>query len=184
MSNINLLPWREEQQRNKKTLFFIILISTSLAVLFICYLGKTFIDFKIENQVKRNHFLQTEIQALDKQIAEIVLIRKQKEELEHRINLIQQLEQKRNAATRLFNLLPKLTPNGVYLTTVSFSHDQIKLTGLTESNEKVSQLVRNVEETEWLTDVSLPSIVSGPSKPIKLSKFSMNFFVLSNQELH
>ncbi|TEW52719.1 PilN domain-containing protein [Psychromonas algicola] len=181
MSNINLLPWREEQKRNKKTIFFIILTMTCLVVLFTCYLGKVFIDLKIEAQVKRNHFLQTEMHILDKQIAEIERIETQKNELERRINLIQRLEQKRNAATRLFNVLPEITPNGVYLTAVNFSHEQIKITGLTESNEQVSQLVRNIEKTKWLTDVSLPSIVSGSTQPIKLSKFSMNFFVFSNQ---
>ena len=181
MSTINLLPWREELKRKQKIIFFIALIATSLAVLFVCYLGKIYIDLKIEDQTKRNHFLQTEILILDKHIAEIDLIKKGKNELERRISLIQQLEQKRNAATRLFNVLPEITPNGVYLTSVNFSHGKIKVTGLTESNEQVSHMVRKVEETQWLTDASLPSIVSGPTKPIKLFKFSMNFSVLSEQ---
>ena len=159
---------------------FITLIASCLAVLFTCYLGKIYIDLKIEAQTKRNHFLQTEILILDKRIAEIDLIKKEKNELERRITLIQQLEQKRNAATRLFNVLPKITPNGVYLTSVNFSHGQIKITGLTESNEQVSHMVRKVEKAKWLTDVSLPSIVSGPTKPITLSKFSMNFSMLSD----
>ena len=180
MSTINLLPWREERKRKQKIMFSITLIVISLAVLFTCYLGKTYIDLKIDNQTKRNHFLQTEIFILDKRIAEIDLIKKGNNELERRIALIQQLEQKRNAATRLFNVLPKITPNGVYLTSVNFSHGKIKVTGLTESNEQVSHMVRKVEEAKWLSDASLPSIVSGPTKPITLFKFSMNFSMLSD----
>ena len=183
MSNINLLPWREGVKRKKKTVFFITLITSCVMVLFICYLLGIYINLKIEAQNKRNRFLQTEIFILDKRIAEIDLIKKQKNELERRINLIQQLEQKRNVATRLFNTLSVITPTGVYFTSVSFSNGQIKITGLTESNELVSHLVRNVEKTKWLTDVSLPSIVSGPTKPIKLSKFSINFNAIPVQDV-
>ena len=178
MSAINLLPWREEQKRKRKIIFFITLTAISLLVLFVCYLGTFYIDLKIKGQIKRNHFLKTEILILDKRIAEIDLIKERKNELDQRILLIQQLEQKRNMATRLFNILPEITPNGVYLTTVNFVDKQIKVTGLTKSNEQVSRMVRNVEETKWLNDASLPSIVSGPTKPIKLFKFSMNFSVL------
>jgi len=180
MSNINLLPWREEQQRYKKAIFFIALLMTSLLVLLICYLGKVFIDFKIESQVKRNQFLQTEINLLNKKIVATERIKAQKDELDRRIQLIRNLEKKRSAATQLFNILPQITPDGVYLTTVNFSNEHIKITGLTESNEQISQLVRNIEKTTWLSDVSLPSIVAAPANSLGLSKFSMNFFMLSN----
>ena len=183
MSNINLLPWREGEKRKQKTVFFITLLMSCLLVLLICYLGNNYISLKIEAQNTRNQFLQNEVLLLDKNIAEINLIKQKKHELERRINLIQQLEQRRNTTTRLFNSLPEITPAGVYITSVNFSNNVISMTGLTESNEQVSDMVRKVEETNWLTDASLPSIVSGPSKPIKLFKFSMNFKVLAKQEV-
>ena len=181
MSNINLLPWREEEKRKQKTVFFITLLMSCLLVLVICYLAKSYISLKIEAQNTRNKFLQNEVLLLDKKIIEINLIKQKKYELERRINLIQHLEQKRNITTRLFNSLPEITPAGVYITSVNFSKNVITMTGLAESNEQVSDMVRKVEEANWLTDVSLPSIVSGPSKPIKLSKFSMNFKVLTKK---
>ena len=181
MSNINLLPWREKEKRKQKRIFFITLLMTCLLVLVLCYLAKNYIGLRIEAQNIRNQFLQNEVLLLDKNIAEINLIKQKKHELERRINLIQQLELKRNTTTRLFNSLPEITPAGVYITSVNFSKNVISMTGLTESNEQVSDMVRKVEEANWLTDVSLPSIVSGPSKPIKLSKFSINFKVLTKQ---
>jgi len=182
MSNINLLPWREGEKRRKKQCFFIVFVSSCLLLLLFCYFVSIYIDFKIEAQNKRNQFLNAELLILDKQIAEVERIKKEKYELLRHISLIQRLEKKRNAATRLFNSLPDITPSGVYLTSVDFSHEQIKITGLADSNEEVSHMLRNVEKSKWLTDVSLPSIISEPTKPINLSKFSMNFIMLSEQK--
>jgi len=40
-------------------------------------------------------------------------------------------------------------------------------------------MMRNVDSSGWLGEAYLSSIVAGPTKPIKLSKFAMKFLVLS-----
>jgi type IV pilus assembly protein PilN len=181
MSNINLLPWREQEQYRRKILFFVAVIVSSLVVLSLCYGVKIYIDSIIKAQYERNQYLQTEISILDNEIREIDLIKKEKIELAQRISLIQQLESKRNMATRLFNLLPEITPVGVYLTSLHFDQGRIDLKGLAETHEQVSQMVRNVEHSLWFGDVSLPSIIDS-NKQIKRYQFSMRFIVLPEKE--
>lgn len=53
------------------------------------------------------------------------------------------------------------------------------MNGLSESNNRVSRMMRNVDSSGWLGEAYLSSIVAGPTKPIKLSKFAMKFLVLS-----
>lgn len=181
MSTINLLPWRDEYKKKKKAAFFTLLTISCAAVLALCYTGKMYIDSMIDAQNARNQFLQTQTIILDRRIAEIKTIKKEKKELVRRINIIQELENKRNIPTRLFNTLPEVTPPGVYVNSINFNKNRIDVKGLTESNGRVSNMVRNVDGSGWLGDAALPSIVTGPTKPIKLYKFTMNFVVLPEE---
>ncbi|WP_298939457.1 PilN domain-containing protein [uncultured Psychromonas sp.] len=178
MSNINLLPWRENHKKKKKIAFFILLGCSCLVALGFSFAGKMYVDSLISAQNERNEFLQTRTIILDRRIAEIKNIKKEKAELVRRINLIQELELQRNIITRFFNTLPVVTPPGVYVNSINFNNDKVSVKGLSDSTGQVSNMVRNVDGSGWLGDASLPSIVSGPTKPIKLYNFSMNFIVL------
>lgn len=181
MSNINLLPWREDFKKKKKNQFFTVLALTASVVLALSYAGKIYVDLLIGAQEQRNEFLQTQTIILDRRIAEIRDIKKEKAELERRINLIQQLEEKRNHATHLFNTLVDVVPAGIYLNNVSFSNEQVDVKGLSESNNRLAKMMRNIDGSGWLGDSYISSIVAGPSKPIKLSKFAMKFVVVPEQ---
>ncbi|WP_022939834.1 PilN domain-containing protein [Psychromonas hadalis] len=182
MSNINLLPWREEHKKKKKNAFFVLLLLSSIVILAISYTGKMYVDSMISAQNQRNQFLQTQTIILDRRIAEISQIKKEKAELERRITLIQTLEEKRNFATRLFNTLADTVPAGVYLKTVSFSNEKVVAQGTAESNNRVTRMMRNIDSSGWLGDSYLRSIKEGPRKPIKLYNFGMDFTVVPDTE--
>lgn len=182
MSNINLLPWREEYKKQKKIIFFIILALSSLVVLGVSHVGKMYVDSLIAAQQQRNQFLQTQTIILDRRIAEIKNIKKEKAELERRINLIQKLEEKRNYATHLFNTLVDVVPTGVYLENITFVNEQVDVKGMSESNNRLARMMRNIDASGWLGDSYISSIVAGPSKPINLSKFAMKFTVVPEQK--
>lgn len=181
MSNINLLPWRDDFKKKKKNQFFILLVLTASVVLALSYAGKMYVNALIGAQQSRNEFLQIQTTILDLRIAKIRDIKKEKAELERRINLIQQLEKKRNHATLLFNTLLDVVPAGIYLNNVSFSNEQVDVKGLSESNNRLAKMMRNIDGSGWLGDSYISSIVTGPSKPIKLSKFAMKFVVVPEQ---
>jgi len=178
MSNINLLPWREEYKKKKKNTFFVILVISSLVVLGISYLGKMYVDSMISAQNQRNQYLQTQTIILDRRIAEIRNIKKEKAELERRIDLIQKLEEKRNFATRLFNTLAKEVPAGIYLTTATFNNEEVMAQGAAESHSRVTRMMRNIDSSGWLGDAYLRNIKEGARKPIKLYNFGMDFIVV------
>lgn len=182
MSNINLLPWREEHKKKKKNAFYVVLLLTSMVALGISYIGKIYIDLMIGAQTQRNQFLQTQTIILDRRIAEIRDIKKEKAELERRIALIQKLEEKRNYATHLFNTLAENVPPGIYLQSYSFNNEKVIVQGSAESNNRVTDMMRNIDASGWLGDSYLRSIKEGPTKPIKLYNFGMDFYVVPEQE--
>lgn len=182
MSNINLLPWREELRKRKEKDFYGALFLVSLVTAAIMFGGKVFLDGQIDKQNQRNAFLKNEISVLDKQIAEIRNIKQKKAEVEKRIKLIQQLQERRNWLTNLFNGLPDITPNGVYLEGMSFAGSKIGVKGKGESQARISTMFRNIEESDKLGKESLGGIyakgkVKGSN--IKLFEFDMKFEVLS-----
>lgn len=178
MSNINLLPWRDEYKKKQKNTFYVVLLLCSLLALGLSYVGKMYIDSMISAQNQRNQFLQTQTIILDRRIAEVKEIKKEKAELERRINLIQKLEEKRNYATRLFNTLADTVPAGVYLKTSSFKSEKVVVQGTAESNNRVTRMMRNIDGSGWLGDSYLRNIKEGPRKPIKLYNFGMDFSVV------
>ncbi|GLS90651.1 fimbrial protein [Psychromonas marina] len=178
MSNINLLPWREDYKKKKKNTFFVILLLSSLAILALSYLGKVYIDAMISAQNQRNQYLQTQTIILDRRIAEIRNIKEEKAQLERRINLIQKLEEKRNYATHLFNTLAETVPEGVYLRTATFNKEKVVVKGAAESSNRVTRMMRNVDSSGWLGDSYLSNIKEGARKPIKLYNFDMDFVVV------
>jgi type IV pilus assembly protein PilN len=179
MSNINLLPWREAYKKKKKNTFFVVLLLTSLVIIGVSYIGKMYIDLMISAQNQRNQYLQTQTIILDRRIAEIRDIKKQKKQLERRINLIQKLEEKRNYATNLFNTLAETVPDGVYLRTATFDKEKVVVKGAAESSNRVSTMMRNIDSSGWLGDAYLSNIKEGARKPIKLYNFDMDFKVVS-----
>lgn len=182
MSNINLLPWREEFKKKRKNTFFALLAISSLMTFGLSFVGKMYIDSMISAQNQRNQFLQTQTIILDRRIAEIRNIKKEKAELERRINLIQKIEEKRNYATNLFNTLAESVPAGVYLKTVTFDSAKVVVEGNAESHNRVTRMMRNIDGSGWLGDSYLRNIKEGPREPIKLYNFGMDFIVVPEKE--
>ena len=121
MSNINLLPWRESAKERQKQAFFILIgVSCAVAAAGVFAVNQYF-NHQISAQNQRNQFLQHEIAILDTEIGQINEIKAQKQSLVNRMKLIDTLQQSRNVSVRLFNDLPVVVSNGVYLQSLNFS---------------------------------------------------------------
>ncbi|GAA5215362.1 PilN domain-containing protein [Corallincola platygyrae] len=176
MAHINLLPWREEARKRRQNAFTAILGAAVLASVLLMYGVYSIIGGVIDGQRHRNAYLQQEIQVLDRQIAEIKELRKRKAELAQRMKLISDLQKNRNMVTRIFNELAASVPGGVYMTELDRKSGDIQITGRSESNNHLSNLMRRVVNSSWLTDPTLQSISADPKEP-KLKSFSMRLRV-------
>ncbi|HEL8420035.1 TPA: pilus assembly protein PilN, partial [Legionella pneumophila] len=71
MTEINLLPWREQKREQEKKLFTTMLLIGIIIAAAIVFLMNSYVSHLISNQMNRNQILQKEITALDEQIKEI-----------------------------------------------------------------------------------------------------------------
>lgn len=158
MANINLLPWREQLREQRKQQFTVaIVVAIVVAAVIVFFVGQTY-DSLIDHQRGRNGHIQDEITKLDKTIAEINTLRKQRSELIERMKIIQNLQGNRAIPARILEQFVLRLPEGVYFTSLDMKGDSISLTGAAESNNQVSNLMRDLDESPWLTSPVLTEV--------------------------
>jgi type IV pilus assembly protein PilN len=151
MPRINLLPWREEQRTLRRNQFFMALGVTVGVAAIILVLGYVTFNTVVDNQRTRNDFLKAEIASLDKRIEAIIDLEEKKDNLLERMEIIEQLQRSRPGIVHVFEELVHTLPDGVYLTSVKQNGDRLEIAGSAESNTRVSALMRNIDQSEWLT---------------------------------
>jgi type IV pilus assembly protein PilN len=176
MVRINLLPHREQRRQARQRQFVSLAIGLAILGVAVVGLGHVVISAWIENQNGRNKLLQTEIAKLDEQIKEIDRLRDQTQALLARKQIVETLQANRTEAVHLLDQLVRQLPDGVYLKSVKQSGARITLVGYAQSNARVSTLMRNVENSPWLTSPDLIEIRS-----VALDKQKVNEFTLAVQ---
>ncbi|OXS14871.1 fimbrial assembly protein [Zobellella denitrificans] len=175
MSNINLLPWRDAVRAGQKKQFLIWLTLACVVTVAVMLAVNSWVHQQIARQQERNQLLQTETARLDLVLGEIRHIKTQRTQLLERMLLIESFQQRRNLSVRLFNQLPELVPPGVYLSSVNVAGSSIDVVGKTEAYTRVASMIRQIEDSGWLTEPRVSSIFASDTRPIALSQFSMLF---------
>ena len=157
---INLLPHREEKRRQRKRAFFATL--GACVVLGLAIAGAWYVVLMqlTAAQQARNDFLKTEITRLEAQIKDIATLRAEIEALKARQKSVEDLQTDRNTPVHLLDELVKQTPEGVYLTSIKQNGNVVLVSGMAQTNERVSEFLRNVGTATWLERPELLEIKS------------------------
>ncbi|KPZ22519.1 PilN domain-containing protein [Pseudomonas syringae group genomosp. 3] len=158
MARINLLPWREELREARKKRFLTALVGVLVVSVGILFLIDRYVSSAIEHQMARNAFLQTQIAQLDIRIKEISDLKARRKQLLERMKIIQDLQGNRPVTGRVFDQLARTLPDGVYFSQVKMTSKLIAISGAAESNNRVSDLMRNLEASDWLEAPSLTEV--------------------------
>lgn len=179
MTKINLLPWREELRKQKKQEFFTVLVGMVIVGALLVFLANSLIAGKISHQDGRNQYLSTEIKNLDEKIKEIKSLQARRNQLVERMKVIQNLQGNRPVVVHLLDELTRTIPEGVYYTKATRTGNKLTLEGLAETNNKISKLMRNLDNSVWFSNPNLSTVNNQ-----EVGGKSVNAFVLSvNQVL-
>jgi type IV pilus assembly protein PilN len=81
--------------------------------------------------------------------------------LRARQQAVEDLQADRNMPVHLLNELVAQLPDGVYVTSMKQDNQTVSITGMAQSNERVSELLRNLStRSPWLTRPELVEITS------------------------
>lgn len=173
MANINLLPWREEYRQEKKKEFQIQIFGVAIAACLVAFAWVSMVDSAIDNQRQRNSILDNEIKILDKQVKEIQELKKKREELIARMKVIQDLQGTRPTIVRYFDEMVRAVPDGVFFSKMIRTGNSISIEGVTESSNRVSTFMRNIDQSEWFSNPNLKSIKANTSFGDQAAEFSL-----------
>lgn len=159
---INLLPHREVARKKRKDVFNLSLGASALAGGLIAGVIYLWLQGQISTQQDQNMILQKEIRVLEGQIKEIAGLEGEIAALRARQQAVEDLQSDRNLPVHLLSELVKQLPDGVYITNMKQENQLVSLQGVAQSNERVSELLRNLaNNTPWFTKPELVEIVAG-----------------------
>lgn len=158
---INLLPHREAARERQKKQFYSQLLSSALlggiisGAVFMWYQGQ------LDNQRGRNAFLKERIALLDAEIKDIAGLQAEIASLRARQTAVENLQSDRNMPVHLLDELVSRLPDGIFLRSMKQEGQSVLLTGVAQSQERVSELLRNLsDEKAWLSKPELVEIVA------------------------
>jgi type IV pilus assembly protein PilN len=166
MLKINLLPVRQLKRRAKAR--------KQITMVFLCFLLLLFmlatVGFiqaqkisSLETEVKQ---LNTEKNSYNKTLAEIDKLKKEREELTRKTEIIKQLKTDSSLTVRVLDEVANRIDNQrMWLLSLHQQESSLRLSGIALDNQTVAQFMDNLKESPFVTDVTLTNsslkIISG-----------------------
>ncbi len=176
MMRLNLLPWREQR---RKALDQGLMRQAAIAwvgVLVVLFYIHMQLGDVVSRQQARNSYLQQQMALMASKIHKIALIKKARTALLARMHVIQQLQMDRMLIVHSFNSLARDVPPGIYLTSLTQSAQAFTMSGVAQSNERVSQFMRNLANSPWFADPVLNVITVK-----RVGRAHLSYFTLTAQ---
>lgn len=158
MAKINLLSWREELRQQRKQQFFVALGGVCVVTAIIMFNVQTYHDNKITNHTNRTRLLNNEIKLMEEKVKEIKNLDQTREKLERRMNKIQQLQSSRPLVVHFYDEMVNKIPEGVHLESLARTGNLLELSGIADSNARVSTFMRQLDGSEWFNGAKLTVI--------------------------
>jgi len=185
---INLLPHREAARKRRKQMFQTTMLLSFMGGLLIAGLIYSMLQSMIADQQTKNSLLQSEIKVLEKQIVEIAGLENEITALRARQKAVEDLQSDRNLPVHLLHELVVQLPDGVYVTSLKQEDQMISMQGMAQSNERVSEMLRNLSEnTPWfskpeLTEIVATNLALTPKDQRRVASFNLRFRLMRTSE--
>ena len=181
---INLLPYREIARRRQREIFQYSLGASAVTGLLLSAGIYLWLQGQIGSQQNQNGLLQQEIKVLEGQIKDIATLEIEIAALRARQQAVEDLQADRNMPVHLITELAKLVPVGVYLMSMKQDGLQVTLQGVAQSNERVSELLRNLAYNSprfikpELVEIVAGSVPLGPRDQRRVANFTVRVGLL------
>ena len=181
MVSINLLPWREEQQDEKrKEIFSLAAVVAIVAVICLVFMHMVF-GSSVEKQERRNVYLQTEIDQANKEVSALQSYQDKHKQLTIQLDTIHALQSSRQQLVRLLDELARILPDGIQITKINQEDDVIDINGYAESNTLVNELMRKIADSTYFIEPELNEVIESSSRPGAMRRFRLQ--LQSNDEI-
>ena len=94
------------------------------------------------------------------------------------LRVIQELQGNRPVIVRVFDELVRTLAKGVHFNTLEMQGNRLAVAGVAESNNRISTLMRNLDNSDWFANPNLKTIKEDPQNPhygAQASTFNLTF---------
>jgi type IV pilus assembly protein PilN len=146
---INLLPVRQVKKREMGRQFLVLVAGSVIIAGAGNYYWYSTRDAERTRRQEQVAETQRRIDALEKQIGEVNDLKKRKKEVEDKLAVLDKLKKQRSGPVKLLDALSSAIPKKVYITDFDEKSNAVKLSGLGESHEDVSEFMRGLANVVW-----------------------------------
>lgn len=158
MIKINLLPVRQNAKLESARRELGLLVAIGVAVLLASLGGWVLTRAQLAAVNQANGALEQEIERLKADAARVDEMEKFQKELERKLEVIAQLRAAKQGPVHMLDDLATATPDRLTVTELEEKGGAIRLSGISVSNEIISQFLRSLEASEYFEAVYLEDI--------------------------
>jgi len=164
MIRINLLPVKEAQRVAGRQQLSTALLSASVVLLLMVvpYTIQSRRLSELESGIART---DAEIAKLNQQALEVKDLDKKRAELQAKLKVIQDLNQKRVGPVRVLEDLSSATPEKLWLVDFIDQSGQATITGMALDNQTIAVFMRQLQSSKYFCDVDL--VEAAQSEPVR-----------------
>jgi type IV pilus assembly protein PilN len=171
---VNLLPHREIRRRRQQQQFFTMLGVIACVGAVVWFLVHSSLSARYDDQIARNKYLHDEIGKLDKEIEDIKKLKEMTASLLARKKVVETLQSNRSEVVHLLDDMARQLPDGIYLKAIKQQGGKVTMNGFTQSQARVSTLMRNLEASPHLENANLIEIKATPQASTRINEFTLN----------
>jgi len=165
MIRVNLLPTKEAQRAfDRRQQLAVAALGLLLAVLFMIvpYMLQKHRLTRLNQEIG---VLQSEIAKLNEQTKEVRDLDKKRAELHAKLQVIDDLKQKRVGPVRIIEDLSAATPEKLWLVEFTDVNTLATITGLALDNQTIAEFMRHLQSSKYFFDVDL--VETSQSQPVR-----------------
>jgi type IV pilus assembly protein PilN len=173
MIRINLLPVRAAQKRARLQGQLAVMGVALISVIVICAMVYTSMAVRIASQKKEIARIEKKIHSLKKIIGEVASIKQLQKEYQAKLDVLEDLKQKKTGPVHLLDELSAVLPEKLWLDDFKESGGNISIKGIGLNEATVANFMRDLEASPYYQGVELKVTEQKAQKDLKLQKFDL-----------
>jgi len=173
MIRINLIPYRTARRQSQiaqhVSAFIAVIVLAALLGLGL----HTMASLQLADLKEQTIVLQQQNTDLKKKIGKIKDLDSLRNNVERKLNIVDDLQEGRFHSLHTLNTIATMIPQNVWLDSVSDRGQNIKLSGLAESNKAVANFMRKLDKSPVFSNVRLGEITRVVMDGLPLRRFSL-----------
>ncbi len=174
MIKINLLPVREARRKAEIQQQGVLAAGTLVATIVLCAMFHLVLGLRVADARSRVAAMDKQIEQFKPQLAQVDEFRKQKAEVEKKLEVIRRLDKSRSGPVHVLDELAAHSPQRLWITELAAAKGSVTLEGMSLDNEGIAQFLTALNDSDYFDRVELEETELSEKSGLKLNSFKIH----------